>query len=123
MRFGSACALLSITLCLAACSTTSPPPTPIPPAPPTAIVTPEAAAAVDAAKQDAAAHLGVPPDQLNVTQVDSRQWSDASLGCPQADQLYAQVITPGFFILITSGSHQLEYHSDMHARVKLCRES
>ena len=122
MRLRAACTLLSITLCLAACSTTSPPPTPRPTPQPTATVTPEAAAAVDAAKQDAAAHLGVTPDQLNVTQVDSRQWPDASLGCPQADQLYSQVITPGFFILITSGNRQLEYHTDTHARVQLCRE-
>jgi hypothetical protein len=123
MRFCTACALLSITLCLAACSTTSPPPTPGPTAQATAAVTPEAAAAVDAAKQDAAAHLGVNPDQLNVAQVDSREWADASLGCPQAGQLYSQVITPGFYIVITSGNRQLEYHTDTRARVQLCRES
>ena len=123
MRLRAACTLLSITLCVAACTTPSPPPTPVPTAPPTAIVTPEAAAAVDAAKQDAAAHLGVTLDQLSVAQVDAREWSDASLGCPQPGQLYSQVITPGFLILITSGNRQLEYHTDMRARVQLCRES
>ena len=125
MRLCVACMLAWITLCMAACSstTTAPPPTPVPTPQATAPVTPEAAAAVDAAKQDAAAHLGVNPDQLSVAQVDTRDWNDASLGCPQPGQMYSQVITPGFFIVITIGSRQLEYHTDTRAQVKLCRES
>jgi hypothetical protein len=129
MRLRAARGVLSITLCLclAACSSTTISPTPAPaPAPaaqPTSPVSPEAAAAVDAARQDAAAHLGISPDQLNVAQVDPREWSDASLGCPQADQQYSQVITPGFFIVLTGGGRHLEYHTDTRARVTLCRES
>jgi len=125
MRLRATCALLSITLCLTACSTSTidTQPTPLPATRAATPVTPEAAAAVDAARQDAAAHLGVSPDQLNVAQVDAREWNDSSLGCPQEGMLYSQVITPGYFILIISGSRQLEYHTDTRANVKLCRES
>jgi hypothetical protein len=134
MRLVAACALLSTTLLVGACaSPTTPSNTPAPttsatpaasaPAAIPMTPSPEASSAVDAALQDASAHLGVTPDQLQVTQVDARQWGDASLGCPEAGQLYSQIVTPGFLIVITSGARQLEYHSDSRAHVKLCRES
>ena len=111
-------ATLSATLLLVACSTGSAAPTPSP-----VPVPPEASQAVDAALQDAAAHLNVSRDQLQVSQVGSQQWNDASLGCPQPGQLYSQIVTPGFLVMITSGSHQLEYHTDMRGRVTLCHET
>jgi hypothetical protein len=86
-------------------------------------VPPEAAAALDAARQAAITHLGVTPDQLQVSQVEAQQWPDSSLGCPQPGQLYSQIITPGFLVMITSGPHQLEYHTDMRSRVVLCHET
>ncbi len=86
-------------------------------------VPPEAAVAVDAARQAAITHLGVTPDQLQVSQIEAQQWPDSSLGCPQPGQLYSQIITPGFLVMITSGPHQLEYHTDMRSRVVLCHET
>lgn len=111
-------ATLSATLLLVACSTASATPTPAP-----VPVPPEASQAVDAALQDAAGHLSVSRDQLQVSQVASQQWNDASLGCPQPGQLYSQIVTPGFLVMITSGSHQLEYHTDTRGRVTLCHET
>ena len=87
------------------------------------VTSPESAAAVDAALTDAASHLGVSRDALRVDQVESREWPDSSLGCPQPGQLYLQVVTPGFLIVISSGSRLLEYHSDDHTRVVLCKET
>jgi hypothetical protein len=87
------------------------------------VVPPESAAAVDAATTDAASHLGVSRDTLRVEQVQSRKWPDSSLGCPQPGQLYSQVVTPGYLIVISSGSHQLEYHTDERTRVTLCTET
>jgi hypothetical protein len=117
-------AIASATLLLVACSSSSPSqvPSPIPTAAAPAIP-PEAGPAVDAAKQAAATHLGATPDQLQVTQVQSQQWPDASLGCPQAGQLYSQIVTPGFLVLIASGGRQLEYHTDTRGRAVLCHES
>jgi hypothetical protein len=73
--------------------------------------------------QAAGTHLGVGADQLQLTQVQAQQWPDASLGCPEPGQLYSQVVTPGFLVIIISGGHQLEYHTDMRGRVTLCHET
>lgn len=49
-----------------------------------------------AAQQIASDALGVAPDQVKVLSMTPVDWSDASLGCPQPDMMYAQVITPGY---------------------------
>jgi hypothetical protein len=84
---------------------------------------PDEQQAVAAAMQDAATHLGVAASELSVQQVEAREWGDSSLGCPQPGNLYSQIVTPGFVIVINSRGKQLEYHSDTRARVVLCRES
>jgi hypothetical protein len=112
-----------LPMVLTACGSTTTSPTPIPATGASPVVPPESAAAVDAAMSDAASHLGVTPDALRVDQVQSRDWPDSSLGCPQPGQLYSQVVTPGFLVVISSGAHQLEYHTDDRTRVTLCRET
>jgi hypothetical protein len=87
------------------------------------MVPPESAAVVDAAKTDAASHLGVSRDTLQVEQVQQREWPDSSLGCPQPGQLYSQVVTPGYLVVINAAGKRLEYHTDDRARVMLCRET
>src|SRR5579859_4237539 len=79
---------------------------------PGSLSNPDPQPSVDAALRDAAGHLGVPPTDLRVDQVDARQWGDASLGCPQPGQMYSQIVTPGFAIVISGAGKQLEYHSD-----------
>jgi hypothetical protein len=120
MRLARALAMASATLLLVACSGSSPSPT-SPPA--TVAIPPESVAAVDAARQAAATYLGVGPDQLQASRVEAQQWPDASLGCPQPGQLYSQIVTPGYLIVVSSGSHQLEYHTDARGRVVLCHET
>ena len=123
-------AVIALTL-LTACSSNAATPIPslptalptVPSSLPGSNAKPDPQPAVDAAVQDAAGHLGVSPSQLHVDQVEPRQWPDASLGCPQPGQLYSQIVTPGFLILISMGSKQLEYHTDGRANVKLCKES
>ena len=78
---------------------------------------------MDAAVQAAAAHLGISRDELSVDRVDDQQWPDSSLGCPQPGQLYSQIVTPGFLIVVSAGNKQLEYHTDGRAHVMLCKES
>jgi hypothetical protein len=130
MRRALAVTLASIALLLAACgpSTTPPTPTPGPAMTPSAsgarsVVPPESAAVVDAALVDGASHLNVRRDTLRVDRVESRDWPDASLGCPQPGLLYSQVVTPGYLVVIASDSHQLEYHTDSRSRVILCSET
>jgi hypothetical protein len=77
---------------------------------------------VAAALREAAARLGVSQTDLKVDQLEERQWPDTSLGCPRQGVLYAQVLTPGFLIVISGAGQQLEYHADERGRVVLCSE-
>jgi hypothetical protein len=72
--------------------------------------------------RDAAAHLGLTAADLRLERVEAREWSDASLGCPRQGVLYAQVVTPGYLVIISGGGKQLEYHTDARGRAVLCQE-
>lgn len=71
----------------------------------------EAAQAVAWAQADLAQQSATPVEQIVVLSVEFVEWNDASLGCPEKGMMYAQVITPGYRILLKSGEKQYEYHS------------
>lgn len=102
-----------------------PRPTPIPPRPspplPVPTCSPEAQAAVEAARAFLVARLGVGPERIALVAVEPVEWPDAGLGCPQPGQTYAQVITPGYRVMLEVGRRQYELHTDRSgARVALC---
>lgn len=86
------------------------------PTPPPVQPMPQLKQAVD----DAAGRTGVDPSAVQVVSVQAREWSDTSLGCPKPGMFYAQVITPGYLILLEAGGQRLEYHTDAGRRVELC---
>ena len=77
---------------------------------------------MDEAVRTAAAYAAVAPADVQVQQVEPREWPDSSLGCPRPGFMYSQVVTPGYLIVLQAGSRVLEYHSDARARVVLCQE-
>jgi hypothetical protein len=79
---------------------------------------PEAALVADA-KADLAQRKGVGEDEIAVVSVEATKWPDASLGCPEEGMMYAQVITPGYQILLSAEGETYDYRTDMH-RVRLC---
>ena len=83
---------------------------------------PQAQGAVDAAVRDAATRMSIGAGQLGVERVEAREWGDSSLGCPQPGMMYAQVITPGYLIVVAGGGKRLEYHTDTRGRAVMCRE-
>lgn len=87
---------------------------------PSATVPAGSASAVEAAKADAAARTGIEAAAWQVTRLEAVQWSDASLGCPKPDQMYAAVLTPGFLIELTAQGRVLVYHSGPNNRVVYC---
>ena len=50
-------------------------------------------------------------DEIAVVSTEEVEWSDTSLGCPQPDEMYAQMITPGYLIVLEGGGNAYEYHS------------
>ena len=77
---------------------------------------------VDLALADLSKRLGMPASLLEVRKVESVAWPDTSLGCPKPGMFYAQVITPGFRIILASGMRVFEYHTDRNRRVVRCEE-
>lgn len=82
---------------------------------------PAAETPLEAAIKDLAAQTGLPPEQINRVSVEAVEWSDTSLGCPQEGYMYAQVITPGYRIILEAGGVQYEYHTDQGTHVVLCQ--
>jgi hypothetical protein len=80
----------------------------------------DAQAIVDAVIANASTMLQDSPDDLAVTFIESIEWPDSALGCPEEGGVYAQVITPGYLIVISDGKTTLEYHSDLEGNVVEC---
>jgi hypothetical protein len=64
--------------------------------------------------------LGVPPPTVQVVTMEPRDWPDSSLGCPQPDMLYAQVVTPGYMVLVEVSGERIEYHTDERGTLVRC---
>jgi hypothetical protein len=74
----------------------------------------------NAAIDDLSKRTGIPKSDIKVVSVEAVQWPDASVGCPQPDRMYAQVVTPGYLIILEAGGQTYEYHS-AGAGVGLCQ--
>jgi hypothetical protein len=75
------------------------------------------------ASEDLAQRLSISFTQIKVIEVTSLEWSDSSLGCPQPDMFYLQVITPGYRIVLEANGTQYEYHSNREAYVVYCENT
>jgi hypothetical protein len=78
--------------------------------------------ALAAAIADLSQQAGLAEDQISVVSIEAAEWSDASLGCPEEGFMYAQVITPGFRIVLEAQGQQYEYHTDQNDNVVLCEQ-
>lgn len=86
-------------------------PTPATPTPSPVAIPPGAEAAVAAARKHLAERLQKSEQEIAVGRVEPVDWSDSSLGCPKPGMMYAQVITPGYRIILAAGGITYEYHS------------
>ena len=75
---------------------------------------------VDMAKQALAKDLGIASDDIRLVAIEAVEWNDSSLGCPQPDQAYLQVITPGYRIVLETQGQRYEYHTDQRGTVVRC---
>ncbi|MCX6047530.1 MAG: hypothetical protein NT075_20695 [Chloroflexi bacterium] len=56
--------------------------------------------------------LHVAEDAVTVVSNTSTEWPDACLGVVQPGIMCAQVITPGYLVVLTANGQQYEYHTD-----------
>ncbi len=75
---------------------------------------------VRAAIAQATTDLGVAPDQLTIVAVEARDWPDSSLGCPQPGRAYAQIVTPGYRLVVEANGQQYEYHTNRTTMIVRC---
>ena len=77
-------------------------------------------------KEDLAEREGVDVDEIGHPSVEERTWSDVSLGCPEEGMMYAEVLTPGYQILLSIGGpasiEQFDYRTDMVGNFLLCEQ-
>lgn len=84
------------------------------PTPPTDIFVPQDAdieQLITKTKQDLSSRLNISSTNIEVVQTVKKNWSDTSLGCPKAGKVYAQVITPGFLIVLGVSGNNYNYHT------------
>ena len=81
---------------------------------------PTATRMVQKAREHLMKKFNVSNDQITVFSVQRVTWPDASLGCPQPENLYAQVLTPGFQIMFEASGKTFSYHTDESDIVVLC---
>jgi hypothetical protein len=67
---------------------------------------------VDAATVQVAQTANVAASDVHLNSIEAVEWPDASLGCPQPDMMYAQVITPGYLLVFDAGGQTVEVHAD-----------
>ncbi len=77
--------------------------------------------ALNAAKTDLAQSLNITADQIQVVKVEAVEWPDASLGCPKPGMMYAQVVTPGYHIILSVGGQEYDYRANLETAF-LCEE-
>ena len=66
---------------------------------------------VERAKEDLVQTAGADSDEITLVSTEEVEWGDTSLGCPHPDEMYAQMITPGYFIVLESGGNTYDYHT------------
>ncbi len=71
----------------------------------------EAQNLITLAQEDLAERLDASVEEIVVQDVKEAEFPDASLGVPEPDKAYAQVITPGFVIRLEAGGKTYEYHA------------
>lgn len=64
-------------------------------------------------KKDLAQRLDIAPADVKVLQTQKKNWPDTSLGCPVPGKVYAQVITPGFLIVLGASGRNYNYHANL----------
>lgn len=74
------------------------------------------------AREDLANELGINADDIELVEVESVDWANSSLGCPQEGMMYLQVITPGYRLTLEAEGQTYVYHTDAGKIVVLCEE-
>lgn len=65
-----------------------------------------------AAQQALASELGIAADGINFVSFSQEEWPDACLGLAETDEMCAQVITPGWRVVLSAEGKEYVYRTD-----------
>jgi hypothetical protein len=79
---------------------------------PTNTPLPDLPNAAVAARQALASELGIAEDEIDVVSFSQEDWPDACLGLAETDEMCAQVITPGWRVVLSAEGQEYVYRTD-----------
>ena len=65
------------------------------------------------ARDDLNDRFGITPVSVKLINLEKVDWGDSSLGNPEPEMMYAQVITPGFKMSLAGDGSTYLYHTSM----------
>ncbi|MCL4339075.1 hypothetical protein M1271_05290 [Patescibacteria group bacterium] len=65
------------------------------------------------AKADLAKKLDMSVSDIQVISITQKDWSDTSMGCPKRNQMYSQVVTPGYVIVLQASEKNYTYNAGL----------
>ena len=77
---------------------------------------------IDLAKQEMAQRLSISIAEISLVEAKPVVWPDTSLGCRQEGIIYAQVLTPGYLILLQHAGNTFEYHTNKGRTIVTCEK-
>ena len=80
---------------------------------PTPTLHPDPPYAVVAAEQELSEELGIPVDEIDYVSFSREEWPDACLGLADPDEMCAQVITPGWRVVLKAEGQQHVFRTDV----------
>jgi hypothetical protein len=80
------------------------------------------ARAVERAKTRLSEKLDIPVAEIELVSAKAATWSDSSLGCPQPDRMYAQVLVDGHEVVLEARGQEHELHVGPKSIV-ICEET
>jgi hypothetical protein len=73
--------------------------------------------AVQAARQRVASDLGIDVTSVSVESYEPDEWTDSCLGVHLQNQICAEVIIPGYRVILTTGSARYEAHTNQDGTI------
>lgn len=64
-----------------------------------------------------AAQLNIPSEQIKIVSAEAVEWSDSCLGLGKPEEICAQVITPGYKVMLEAEGKSYEAHTDQNGDV------
>lgn len=67
---------------------------------------------IELAKKDLARRTGIGPEEIDLLEVEAVTWPDSSLGNPDPNKAYIQMLISGFRVILSARGRTFEYHTD-----------